>query len=108
VVASAADGGADGCVEGDTVGACVGKKLCGLPASLPLHVQSNLMVDKKSSWSGAYAEQVSCKLQAEQDKQVEVPGYEYSPFAHGEQTEAPATETLPAEHIIGKAAPSVQ
>lgn len=62
------------------------------------------MVDKKSSWSGAYAEQVSCKLQAEQDRQVEVPGYEYSPGEHAAHVVAPASEMVPAEHIVGGAA----
>lgn len=38
-------------VDGDAVGVRVMVLFCGLPAPLPPHVQSILMVDKKSSWA---------------------------------------------------------
>jgi len=53
-------------------------QFCGLPTPPAPHAQSNLTVDKKLSWAWRQEGQESCKLQAvEQDRQVEVPGYEY-------------------------------
>ena len=86
---------------GEDVGSYGSGQYCGLPTSLAPHEHSSLMMDKKSSWLREQAEQESSKLQAEeQDRQIEVPGYEYSPVGHGVQAEAPAEETVPAGHML--------
>lgn len=89
------------------VGAYSSGQYCGLPTSPAPHEHSSLMVDKKSSWVRAQAEQESSRLQAEEQlRHTELPGYEYSPAGHGVQVEAPAEDIVPAGHILAVPEPS--
>lgn len=66
------------------------------------HIHNCLTVVRKASCLAMHsppAEQEPCHHQLEeQARQIDEPGYEYSPSGHGVQVDDPSWDTVPAEH----------